>query len=449
MIEYWLQNGEAYALRNAINTEKVNEKEIKDAIERIFQPDGKLTIFSNAIFSSIIPNVKNKYRSQIKEDQRIGLKWIAKYIHEQLKSYKGRGICSMCGGLRADVIKGWMFPFIIAFDKFPNLYPSGKVKSMLFCKRCATLSILAYNRLFFNAQGQDHVSILFFFSTSADLLNKIVGAYMTIEPKAATDAFKNIVLDSITYFPYEFLAYMLYKVALSVEKLDIGYNIDGEYPELNATVAGFVPKKKKLYFEVSIINRIEIVLSSILKFIKSSGVNAFKQMYVLMRMSENESVKVNQFIERERFFKYLLKYKKINWSAALNIVMYRLKSNQRVNFISTFIRSFLETVSMNERELFDIVAGLGYRLGRAIIEKENEIKKAKKYIYELRRARRLSEFLDRLNHIQIDLETVIDDRPFRENPERFEDLKSMFLIDMCNGIFVKTKSKSEGGKNES
>lgn len=444
MIEYWLQNGEAYALRNGVNVEKVNEKELRDALMRIFQIDGKLTIFSKMIFSQIIPDVRKKYNSQIKNDEKIGCKWISKYLHTKLNKTDGKGSCSICGAAKANIIKGWIYPFIVAFEKFPNLYPAGKVKSLFLCQKCATLSILAYNGVFFNAQGQDYISLIFFFSNSSEMLNRIMGAYLTIEPKIATDSFKNIKLDVIVYFPYEFLAYIIYKIASSIEKINITY--EDNLLELNAVIAGIIPKQKKLYLGVSIINRVETILLSMLSFIEKFSDDAFKQMYTLMRMSEDRTIKANQFIEREKFFKYLLKYKKINWNAALNLIIYRLELDQRINFISDFIRLFLEKLDMNEKELFDMVSGLGYRLGKSIIKKEKNIKKAKKYIYELRRSRRLSEFLDKINHIQLDLETTIDDRPFRENPERFEDLKSMFLIDMCNGIF--TINSGGDDKNE-
>lgn len=433
--------------RSGIAVEKVSESEIRSALQRIFQIDGKFTIFSNVIFSQIIPNVKSTYRSRIKEGEKVGCKWIAKYIHDQLRKFEGKGNCSICGASRSDVVKGWIFPFIIAFEKFPNLYPSGKIKSLFLCRRCATLSILAYNGVFFNAQDQDYISMFFFFSNSSEALNRIMNAYLAIEPKVSVDPFKNIKLDTTIYFPYEFLAFIIYKIASSIEKMDIVLR-DRPF-ELNAVIAGFIPKQKKLYLGVSVVNRLEIILLFMVDFVKRFGGNAFKQMYMLMRMSEDESVKANQFIEREKFFRYMLKYKKINWNTALNMVIYRLRLDKRISFISDFIRLFLEASDMSEKELFDTVASLGYKLGRRIIEKEGDIKKAKKYIYELRRTRRLSEFLDRINHIQLDLETTIDDRPFRENPERFEDLKSMFLIEICNGVFTKTRSTGEGDKNDS
>lgn len=116
---------------------------------------------------------------------------------------------------------------------------------------------------------------------------------------------------------------------------------------------------------------------------------------------------------------------------------------------------------MGDKELYEKVSTLGYRLGMETLRKElgknieeanrDEIDRARKKlvqrIYELKRKRTLEEFLDSLNTLQLSAESEIDDRPFRENEKIFYKLKVFFLIGISNAAFSKRKEKG-GDKNE-
>ena len=114
---------------------------------------------------------------------------------------------------------------------------------------------------------------------------------------------------------------------------------------------------------------------------------------------------------------------------------------------------------MSDKELYERVSNMGYRLGKEMLRKElgknieeansDEINRVRKKlvqkIYELKRKRTLEEFLDALNTLQLNVESEIDDRPFRENEKIFYKLKVFFLIGISNAAFSR---KEKGGESE-
>ncbi|MCD6170989.1 MAG: hypothetical protein J7J36_01010, partial [Thermoplasmata archaeon] len=116
MIEYWLQNGEAYLMDNSLKPENIPPEfkirnppqQIKKILEYLIQNNGKATKFFNAFFKQLTG------RTSFRENKN--------------------KICSICGHKGADKIKGWIYPFIIDKSKFPNLYPNGKIESLNFCR---------------------------------------------------------------------------------------------------------------------------------------------------------------------------------------------------------------------------------------------------------------------------------------------------------------------------
>jgi hypothetical protein len=104
----------------------------------------------------------------------------------------------------------------------------------------------------------------------------------------------------------------------------------------------------------------------------------------------------------------------------------------------------MDEFKMTDKELFDEVSSEGYRLGQKLLEEnKNDIKKAKSILYELRRKRKLEEFLDEINILQLTVEEEFYDKPFKDNPEKFPKLKTFFLIGMTNAVFRSKKKQTQ------
>ena len=98
---------------------------------------------------------------------------------------------------------------------------------------------------------------------------------------------------------------------------------------------------------------------------------------------------------------------------------------------------------MPEKELYEKISKQGYILGKKLLEVEGRKEKVVKYIYDLRRARQLVDFLDQVNNLQLRAEISFDERFFRENENVFRNLKVYFLIGIANAIFASQKEKYE------
>lgn len=410
MIKYWLQNGETFTAK----------KDIKDTLEPIFQNDGKFTQVSNAFFRQL--NAK-------------GLDDLAKRIQDSLKDTKrwsGKEPCSICGNLKTAEMKQWLCPFIIAKDKFPNIHPNGKVDSLHICTECAEKSIRAYGRIKFNGQ-RDYLCFLLFFSTTSDKLKEF---YDMQQVHVTPNFFRNWTdkPSDIIYYPYEFLAYIIYNIAntqIEFEDIDIS---------LGAMVFGLSTGTKKIFDTADVVDNLNPIIIALKKFSKSYD---FQFLFKRLR-EEGNDVDPGVFIRRNLLFKALLKEKRIDWTILEGILFYNISKDRNIRFIKPFLLTLMEELHMGEKEVFEQVSSEGYKIGISLLNVEKD--KAKRYLYELRRKRRMEEFLDAINLIQLEVEKSIDDRPFKENPEMFHKLKVFFLIGMTNAIFGKG-SKGEGNES--
>jgi hypothetical protein len=139
-------------------------------------------------------------------------------------------------------------------------------------------------------------------------------------------------------------------------------------------------------------------------------------------------------------------YKTINWAILEDILFYNVANNRNIPFINMFLLTLMGELGMPDKELYESVSKEGFHIGKELLRAEgNDRHKAKTLLYELRRKRRIEEFLDVLNLIQIKTEKTFDDRPFKENSEIFGKLKAFFLIGMTNAIF----SPERGERNAS
>ncbi|MEM2857096.1 MAG: hypothetical protein QW776_01590 [Candidatus Nitrosocaldus sp.] len=416
MIRYWLQNGETFS----------NEKDIKEILEYIFQKDGKFTQLGQAFFKQL--NKKN-------------LDEIARHIQDSLsntKNWKGKEPCSICGNKNTDKVKQWIYPFAIAKDKFPNLHPNGKVDSLHLCRGCAEKSVKAYGRILFKGQ-KDYLCFILFFATTSVELRKF---YNTLQQNPIPNFYSNLSSDppDIIYYPYEFLASEIYNI------VNIQSSFEGIDLRLGAIVFGLSTRLKKIFDTSEVVDNIYPIIKSFVRFSKKFNSNNFEFLFRCLR-EDSTNNEPGVFINRNLFFKSLLKDKKISWTTLEEILFYNIRKDRNIPFIKPFLVILMEELHMAEKEIFEQVSTAGYSIGKSLLDVTHDKDKAKRYLYELRRKRRLEEFLDTINLIQLESERNIDDRQFKEHSEIFPKLRVFFLIGMTNAIFAKngsTYSKGEG-----
>lgn len=436
MIEYWLQNGDAYLLENNLKPEDISlefqirdpPEQIRDILEPLLQNNGKATIFFNSYFKQLTRKTRFK-ESKTKT-------------------------CSICGNKGADKIKGWIFPFIIDKNKFPNLYPHGKIESLNLCRNCAVRSFAAYHNVYFTAQ-RDYISFVIFYSDTPKDLNEFLKTYAP--KRVSREYYYNWRAPDVVFFPHEYLATILNEIS---EKIKIEAELFEK--RTGALIFGVSVRGNKKIFEFAeVLSNLSEFINIFLVFKNKYPRNPFYQLFRGLR--KDGEVKPDLFIWRNLFFKKLFKYRDIDWNIVENILFYNIRErNQTPPFLHPFLLSVMEVLRMGDKELYEKASTLGYRLGMETLRKElgkkieeaskDEIDRARKKlvqrIYELKRKRTLEEFLDSLNTLQLSAESEIDDRPFRENEKIFYKLKVFFLIGISNAAFSKMKEKG-GDRNES
>ncbi len=413
MLEYWIQNG--------ASTSGISKDVLKDALSNIFTHDKKHTKLSKSLFQQL--NVNN-------------LDELVDFIYDSIDkaNLNNRKTCSVCYNNGAFKMKGWMYPFIIAKDKFPNIYPNGKVETLNICKNCAYKCILALKNIKFYAV-EDNVNCILFFADNPTNLKRFYNTLQeSIHPEWNSNINKGIKLDSF-YYPYELLTMILYDIAIRIADYK-NYN-------LGALVLGFVSARKKIYHTTDIVNNLTPIINALKALYNIKEGKVFPLLFKgLKEGSTNRDPSV--FIKRELLLKDLLNKRTINWSVLEDIIFYNIHNNKTVPFIYDFCMIIMDEFKMTDKELFDQVSSEGYRLGQKLLEKnKNDIKKAKSILYELRRKRKLEEFLDEINILQLTVEEEFYDKPFKDNPEKFPKLKTFFLIGMTNAVFRSNKKQTQ------
>ncbi len=423
MLQYWIQNGEANYNDN------ISEDFIKGSLSNIFGKDGKHTAFSSSYFKQL--NNKNMGASKDKSF----LDAFSNYIYKTLNGKPNSKSCSICNTNGSFELKGWIYPFIISKDKFPNLYPNGKIEYLNVCKNCAYKSILAYKYIKFYSKDNKLSWILFFsdnvsslkrFNTSSGN-EKLTGAEYHTNVKGDN----NIFIDAI-YYPYELLTNLLYNISVNIEDYN-DYN-------LGAVVVGLTTGSKKIYSNGEIVNDLNPIISTF-KELYNKNDEAFILLFIGLRAFTNSE---DLHLKRNTFFKSIIADKSINWSILEDILFHNIENNSSIPFIYDFLEIIMRELHLSERELFEEVSKEGWKIGNELKSINNdEISKIKPLLYELRRKRKLEEFLDAINHLQLSIEKQFNDKPFKEHPERFAKLKTFFLIGMANAIFTKGGNDNE------
>jgi hypothetical protein len=435
LLEYWIQNGEAtWAAKpqlRRVKVEKIGSKETKRLMKPLFQPNGKLTSFSQKMFGQL--NARNWDDAARKVSKKL----------QGLKEQEGR-TCAFCGKPSGAKLKGWIYPFIITKEKFPNLYPSGSVETLNTCRTCAWKSVAAYTNLTFqtNRVGEEsYTSINFLF---ADSTKELQACLTHLQGALAPTYFRNVdnkkIRYDLTYYPNEFLFSLIYYLSNQIR----------DQRELKRRIGGVVlgykihgRSRKAIYDTFQVIDNLTPIIRALRVFRtctqprsgKTQLTDPLTFLFRSMRASlKGAKIEPHIFIERERFLRTLLADGRIDWGNLEQMVFRRLGEERRLPYINDFLIAIMEELNLNEKELYEQVSREGYRLARTLVANDT-LRTVRARAYELRRTRRLDEFLWKLNLLQLDAESIVDDRPFRENESMFQKLRAFFLIGFCNGLF--------------
>jgi len=424
MMEYWLQNGEA----QGIIYPSRKTREIRDILSPIFRSDGSFTCFSRSMFSHL--NVRSEGDLTRRLSSRI----------KGFRCSEGR-LCSFCGTVGAGKLQGWMFPFIIDKTKFPNLYPSGRVESINVCKPCLMKSLRAYGAVLFSGQRAArttiHLNAILFFSNAASSLADFRSIYAdAVAPEYYTN-WKPKIMRDIVYFPHEFLMQMLDYLVSRIADHEVG-----------AVMISFsqTGKSKKLYEHVDIATALSPLFLTLRRFNEDSEKSRFFAFFRSMRKEvPKNAIAPESFIERNRFFRTLLIYHKIEWPVLEDMLFYRLSQDRPIHFLHRFLKEAMVALSDPDGEYYDAASRQGWSLGSSLLDRGESAKSVKASIYELRRERdNIGRFLDLVNDLQLRAESGFDDRVFRAHEDIFSKLRTFFLIGMTNALFQKVR----GGRGE-
>jgi hypothetical protein len=303
--------------------------------------------------------------------------------------------------------------------------------------------VAAYTNLLFQTKRvgeESYTSINFLFADSTPelqaSLRHLQGAlvptyFQNFDKKASYD---------ITYYPHEFLFSLIYYLSNQIR----------DQRELNRRVGGVVlgyklhgRSRKAIYDTFQVIDNLTPIIRALKVFRtrtqrgigKSKVTDPLVFLFRSMRAGlKGGNVGPHIFIERERFLRSLLADGRIDWVNLEQMVFRRLKDERSIPYVNDFLIAIMEQLNLNEKELYEQVSAEGYRLARALVANDPP-RTVRARAYELRRARRLDEFLWKLNQLQLDAKSKLDDRPFRENENMFQKLRAFFLIGFCNGLF--------------
>lgn len=412
------------------------------------------TVISNKIFSGIISNKYHdrnlKKVSELDSDPgeideevlyekgdepKVYLKKgiVGDYLKERILDWGSKnGKCSICENEgNVDPIKQYIFPFSIASSKFWNLRPSGR-ENIQICKKCAIVLFSAYSNIAYNLNG-DYLNLLCIYSNDLDEFYHFKRSVM----RESFSTQYNTNLKGIENYagvkrPYEFLFTALNEMS---KKPDIEKAGESEsLADIKLLIAGAdVSGSKTIYFSLEHLGLSSELWDFFIQMNNEYPDSARKFFLSLVPNIKDESL----CIARNSFLERLFKTKEIDYQTLEEFVFTNISEEKRVvTFLRNMVLNFLRVFDkMEEKEIFDKVSKRGYAFGKQIIDEEGSRKRAKGHLYQLRRSRDLSGFLDAVNSVQTSLGLSFDQRVFLENKEDFNKLKSIFLISMANSIF--------------
>jgi hypothetical protein len=440
VLEYWMQNGKAaLSLINYDKSKPPKIKEFRQLLRSIYQPNGKGTKMSVSLFYPIY--------SAVDKDER-NLRGFAKFFLNQLTKKPERGLsCTYCNAAGAKEMASYVYPFITQLGKYPNIYSMGHVKSLNLCNSCMLTSFAANNRLLFRANSlsnrEDYISAIMFFSENEKELKKFYRGF--IEPNLAPTNYTNMQILSSrkknefsydkVWFPEEFLAVLIDYISTRIR----------DYERLRIPLGAFVFSYNRMSTGLGATNIYDSfdLINDLNPFIRSFGKlksvtknpNAFKILFRNLR-GGGALDDLGSFYDRRQFLRKLLIYRKLDWKAIENLIIYNAGQDRRISYIKPFISELIHELSLSVGSLFQSANNVGYKLGMSLKQKEKNKKRVKKFLYDFRRCRRPVEFLSLVNLVQAQAETTVYPEAFTAGKD-FDAAKTAFLIGFANAIFGK------------
>jgi hypothetical protein len=434
VLEYWMQNGKA-AL-SLINYDRKSPPKIKDfrnLLEPLYQANGKNTKMAVSLFYPVYPAVNKNERN---------IHGFAKFFFNQLTKKPQRGLsCSYCNTLGAKEIASYVFPFITQIGKYPNIYSMGQIKSLNLCNSCMLTSFAANNRILFRANRlnskSDYISAIMFFSDNENELKKFYRGF--IEGNLLPMFYTNMQILSgkgdveFSYdkvcFPEEFLAVLIDYISTRIN----------DYTKLERTLGALMfsynrTSTTNIYDSFDVVNDLNPFIRAFIKLrLLTKNVHAFKILFRNLR-GEGSLNDLTSFYERRQFLRKLLIYRRLDWKAISNLIIFNAGQDRSISYIKPFISELIDELSLSLASAFHGGNSVGYKVGMSLREKEKNPRRNKKFLYDFRRCRRPLEFLSLLNQVQAQTEITINSEPFLEGKD-FEAAKTAFLIGFANAIF--------------
>ncbi|MGC9123560.1 MAG: hypothetical protein ACP5IB_05770 [Thermoplasmata archaeon] len=363
---------------------------------------------------------------------------ISKKSKEILKSsFKDthKGTCTYCNQ-ESEVFsnRSYVFPFERKID---SILP--EENRMHFCKKCGFTLYSAMGYLYTKN------NLLFFFD-SLNLYN-IEKMSIPIKKELRDPSNYNKIKGNLvfpTYYPNETIFVIMFEFAKYLER----NNLISDYKTFLNDVRMYITAEsgkgqiyKFYHIEGNILERIiEFYIKLILegkvlnrtenkKITTSYEDLLFKGFFGNLIVNKGKPDENNRL--REKFITELLNLK-IDFLTLNEIFMERKRLNEKVivpYYYQKVISIFME-VNRMDKEMFEKINGLGYRLGT-----EMKVNNLENYIWDIFRARGSEQFYNALVELQGKLKVYIDLRPINESEKNWREAKSILLNGILNAIY--------------
>ncbi len=236
------------------------------------------------------------------------------------------------------------------------------------------------------------------------------------------------------WYPEDILAVIIDYISTKITQLyDIGENIGSLLFSFDRIPSG--RNYINIYDSFDIIDDIYPFVKGFSLFKrKSNNPNSFIILFKsLLTNNKNES----DFILRRKILRNLLIFRRFDWKSIESLLMIKASENRSIPYVKSFILVLLE-IFLLEKETFQSASNVGYKLGSLLKEIEGNPNRLKKFIFDLRRCRRLEDFLSIVNLMQTRASVSIFSKALFNNTN-FEVIKVGFLIGYTNAIFESKK----------
>lgn len=339
----------------------------------------------------------------------------------KLKFSNTKKQCDICGEQEvvADAAM-WIFPFVVAPDKFANFYSRGK-RGIQLCPRCAVAGVAGYLSWLWLAQGGDTLHIFLFYGDLRSLKRLHEEVIYNLQVRESRGG--NIKLPFYGPYLHETTMALILELFSHIKKSD---KVSEEGRNILASLIGAdkpVPVRPLTLYAIS---------GNLGRTFNMQLFREFSQLHVLYKLykewlnilssAENPQRSLNnifgQFRTREGNKDNTLWRDKIAWAI--------LEFGDPLPFVEFFLFDarakeedphplqwgteevlayYAKEVLKVDENLLKVLKGFGYSLGN-----EAEQKKEMGLLYSLRNAKNLDEFLKVLNDIQFRLELTVPDK---------------------------------------